>query len=141
MSRILVTSDKKGTNGKKSKKISREVKEQELDKLKNADELNEDEFLAQKDKLEDEIENSEKEYNYSESSEEIQDSDHEEARKKTKKPQQEFQLVEFQFPSTMIKTQGKNRLQWDILIIIFSVYQAITIPLDIAFHPDFFNSP
>jgi hypothetical protein len=41
----------------------------------------------------------------------------------------------------MIKTQGKNRLHWDLIIIIFSVYQAVTVPLDIAFEPDVFNSP
>lgn len=40
----------------------------------------------------------------------------------------------------MIKAQGKNRLQWDLIIIVFSVYQAVTIPLTICFGPDFFNS-
>ena len=41
----------------------------------------------------------------------------------------------------MIKAQGKNRLQWDLLIIIMSVFQAVAIPLSISFKSDFFNSP
>jgi len=41
----------------------------------------------------------------------------------------------------MIKAQGKNRLQWDLLIIVLSIYQAIAIPLDMTFSPDEFNSP
>jgi hypothetical protein len=41
----------------------------------------------------------------------------------------------------MIKTQGKMRLQWDLVIILFSVYQAFTVPLDIAFSFDYSNSP
>jgi hypothetical protein len=41
----------------------------------------------------------------------------------------------------MIKTQGKMRLQWDLIIIVFSVYQAFSVPLDIAFEFDYSNSP
>lgn len=66
--------------------------------------MNDDEFLLKKDRLRDQIENSEKEYDYQESSEEDDDSDIEEAKSKIKKPQQEFQLIESQFPATMIKT-------------------------------------
>ena len=50
-------------------------------------------------------------------------------------------MVEIEFPSTMIKAQGKMRLGWDALIIILSIYQAMYIPIDISFEPDLFNSP
>lgn len=103
--------------------------------------MNDDEFLLKKDRLKDQIDNSEKEYDYQESSEEDDDSDIEEAKSKIKKPQQEFQLIEAKFPATMIKTQGKMRLQWDLMIIVFSVYQAFSVPLDIAFEFDYSNSP
>ena len=33
------------------------------------------------------------------------------------------------------------RLQWDLVIIVFSIYQAFTVPLDIAFEFDYFNTP
>ena len=33
------------------------------------------------------------------------------------------------------------RLSWDFLIIILSVYQAISIPIAISFEPDEFNNP
>jgi len=41
----------------------------------------------------------------------------------------------------MIKAQGKSRLGWDVFIIVLSIYQAIYIPIDIAFAPDEFQSP
>lgn len=48
--------------------------------------MNDDEFLLKKDRLKDQIDNSEKEYDYQESSEEDDDSDIEEAKSKIKKP-------------------------------------------------------
>ena len=41
----------------------------------------------------------------------------------------------------MIKAQGSNRLQWDLMIIVLAVYQALTIPISITFDPDELNSP
>lgn len=53
----------------------------------------------------------------------------------------QFRLVEISFPPTIIKAQGINRLRWDFVIITLAVYQAVTIPISIAFEPDDFNSP
>lgn len=61
--------------------------------------------------------------------------------KPTKKPIKQYKLVEVEFPATLIKAQGKMRLSWDFLIIILSVYQAISIPIAISFEPDEFNNP
>ena len=33
-----------------------------------------------------------------------------------------FRLVEINFPSTIIKAQGVNRLRWDLMIISLAVY-------------------
>lgn len=41
----------------------------------------------------------------------------------------------------MIRSQGKTKLHWDLIIIVFSVYQSVTVPLDMAFSPDIFNAP
>ena len=41
----------------------------------------------------------------------------------------------------MVKTQGKNRLYWDLLIILCSVYQAIFVLLEICLALDYFGSP
>lgn len=138
MSRVLVPKNQK-EKPKKNNKAAEKLKQLEM----NKDRYTEEEYLVLRDKLEDEIENQEKEYEYDEASEDDKqdDSDIEEAKQKIKKPQQEFQLVESVFPPTMIKTQGKNRLYWDWVIIICSVYQAFSVPLDIAFEPDIFNSP
>jgi hypothetical protein len=83
--------------------------------------------------------NSDVEYNYSESSDDSDQGDKKD--NEGKKLVKEFKLVEITFPSTMIKAQGKNRLQWDLLIIVLSIYQAISIPISISFKPDEFNSP
>jgi hypothetical protein len=53
----------------------------------------------------------------------------------------QYRLVEINFPSTIIKAQGINRLRWDFVIITLAVYQAVTIPISIAFAPDDFSSP
>lgn len=45
------------------------------------------------------------------------------------------------FPPTMLKAQGKSKLKWDIIIIIFSLYQAVMIPLDLFLTPDTFSGP
>lgn len=81
MSRVLV-------NKKEKKKISKSKQAaDELERLlKQKHEMNDDEFLLKKDRLKDQIENSEKEYDYQESSEEDDDSDIEEAKSKIKKP-------------------------------------------------------
>lgn len=81
MSRVLV-------NKKEKKKISKSKQAtEELNKLeKNKADMNQDDYLFQKDRLRDQIENSEKEYTYQESSEEDEDSDIEEAKTKIKKP-------------------------------------------------------
>lgn len=47
--------------------------------------------------------------------------------------------MEVEFPATMIKAQGNSRLAWDLLIIVFSIYQSFTIPIELSFGPDFFN--
>ena len=39
----------------------------------------------------------------------------------------------------MVKAQGNVRLAWDLVIIVFSIYQSITIPVGLSFDPDFFN--
>ena len=41
----------------------------------------------------------------------------------------------------MIKSQGVNRLRWDLGIIVLAIYQAFTIPILITYDPDDFNSP
>ena len=41
----------------------------------------------------------------------------------------------------MIKSQGLNKLRWDLSIIILAIYQAITIPISITYDPDDFSSP
>lgn len=41
----------------------------------------------------------------------------------------------------MIRCRGKFKLLWDILIIITALYNAIVIPIEIAFNPDDLNSP
>lgn len=53
----------------------------------------------------------------------------------------QYRLVEISFPATIIKAQGINRLRWDFVIITLAVYQAVTIPISIAFAPDDFSSP
>ena len=83
---------------------------------------------------------SDQQYDYSESSNESSDGA-DQKNKKVKIVKKEYKLQEAVFPNTMIKAQGKNRLQWDLLIIVLSIYQAISIPIDIAFQPDIFNSP
>lgn len=40
----------------------------------------------------------------------------------------------------MIKAQGKLKLSWDLIIIVFSIYQAIMIPISLSFQPDFINA-
>jgi hypothetical protein len=57
------------------------------------------------------------------------------------KKRKQYRLVEINFPSTIIKAQGINRLRWDFVIITLAVYQAVTIPISIAFDPDEFSSP
>jgi hypothetical protein len=49
--------------------------------------------------------------------------------------------VEIKVPETLIKAQGNYRLKWDLSIIVLAIYQAITIPISIAFQPDEFNAP
>ena len=44
-------------------------------------------------------------------------------------------------PVNMLKGAGVNRLKWDFFIMFVAVYQAITIPIQISFEPEFFNSP
>lgn len=41
----------------------------------------------------------------------------------------------------MLKAQGKLKLAWDIIIIILSVWQGFSIPLQLSFDPDFFYAP
>lgn len=41
----------------------------------------------------------------------------------------------------MVKIQGKSRLAWDLLVIVVSIYQAISIPLTISFNFDILNIP
>jgi len=53
----------------------------------------------------------------------------------------QFRLVEINFPSNIIKAQGINRLRWDLTIIILAIYQALTIPISIAYGVDELNSP
>ena len=62
-------------------------------------------------------------------------------KKKRDFKKRQFKLIEIQFPVNMIKAQGIIKLQWDLFIIVLAIYQAITIPISIAFNPDEFNSP
>ena len=41
----------------------------------------------------------------------------------------------------MLKAQGKIKFTWDLMIIVFSIYQAFTIPIQLSFDPDYFNVP
>lgn len=41
----------------------------------------------------------------------------------------------------MLKAQGKSKLQWDGIIILLSLYQAVMIPLDYFLAPDLFKGP
>jgi hypothetical protein len=89
MSRVLVDKkDKKVKNKGTSKSAQEKIKH--LKKMKETGEIDSEELLVCKDKIEDEIENAEKEYDYDESSDQGGDSDVEKAREKIKKPQQEF---------------------------------------------------
>jgi hypothetical protein len=40
----------------------------------------------------------------------------------------------------VVRVSSKYRLRWDIIIIILAIYNSITIPLAIAFKPDFLES-
>jgi hypothetical protein len=40
----------------------------------------------------------------------------------------------------LFKLNGKYRTSWDFLIIITALYQAITIPIELAFEFDYFKS-
>ena len=44
-------------------------------------------------------------------------------------------------PSTFLKGQGSQRIYWDFLIIVLASYQAVMIPLEIAYQFDVFNNP
>jgi hypothetical protein len=50
-------------------------------------------------------------------------------------------LTEQEFPPNLIKAQGNTRNFWDAIIIVLSIYQAIVIPFNISFQPDFLNAP
>ena len=50
-------------------------------------------------------------------------------------------MVEIAFPPNMLKAQGKSKLQWDGIIILLSLYQAVMIPLDYFLTPDLFKGP
>ena len=52
-----------------------------------------------------------------------------------------YKLVNFEFPQTLLKQHSVNRLRWDFFIIFLAVYQAVTIPINISFDPDYFNGP
>ena len=40
----------------------------------------------------------------------------------------------------MIKSQSSAKLYWDSIIIIFSVYQAVSIPIELSFEPDYVDN-
>uniref|UniRef100_A0A7S3CT47 Cyclic nucleotide-binding domain-containing protein n=1 Tax=Strombidium rassoulzadegani TaxID=1082188 RepID=A0A7S3CT47_9SPIT len=113
------------------------VVDSQSDVFSNADQSSQDSGQRERE--------SDLDYEFSESSEESEEDDIlqdiEGKKQKAKKPLKQYKLVEVKFPATMIKAQGKMRLSWDLLIIILSIYQAISIPLTISFEPDEFNSP
>lgn len=37
----------------------------------------------------------------------------------------------------MIKSQSESKQYWDFIIILFSIYQAVSIPIELSFHPDY----
>ena len=66
---------------------------------------------------------------------------HDDLRAGKKQPRKEFKLVDVKFPETLIKSQSTSKLYWDFLVIIFSVYQAVTIPIQLSFDPDDLRMP
>jgi hypothetical protein len=43
-------------------------------------------------------------------------------------------------PSFIVHYYSNNKLRWDLLIIIFAIYNSIVTPLEIAFEPPFSKS-
>ena len=143
MSRVLVD-----TGNKKDKNKSRAKNQKNVDKLNGTpgygSNLDTNQDSGSNENGQTGIENSDEEYAYSESSDDSGDDvsdSHDEQKKKSNRHQKEYKLIEVTFPTTMLKAQGKNKLYWDVVIIILSLYQAVMIPLDIFFDLDFFNSP
>jgi len=64
-----------------------------------------------------------------------------EKKKKNVRYQKEYKLVEISFPPNMLKAQGKSKLKWDFVIILLSLYQAVSIPLDFFLNPEIFKGP
>ena len=147
MSRVLVDSNnKKSQNKSKLKNLNSKNSD------KNATAGGVDRSILDTNQDSDQIdsnnqgnfEQSDEEYAYSESSDDSQDEYNDIAddqKKKNNRTQKEYKLVEVSFPPTMLKAQGKYKLRWDIIIIIFSLYQAVVIPLDYFFKSDIFNIP
>ena len=147
MSRVLVDSNnKKSQNKSKLKNLNSKNSD------KNATAGGVDRSILDTNQDSDQIdsnnqgnfEQSDEEYAYSESSDDSQDEYNDIAddqKKKNNRTQKEYKLVEVSFPPTMLKAQGKYKLRWDIIIIIFSLYQAVVIPLDYFFRSDIFNNP
>ena len=52
-----------------------------------------------------------------------------------------YQLKDVKYPSTIFKTNSQNFVLWQLIIVILSIYQVISIPIAIAFDPDIFNAP
>lgn len=109
---------------------------------KKKEEMPYDEFLSQWDNVRNLIESKDQDYVFEESEEEDEEeSQMQEIMNNLKQHNTGSSSNEKEFPSTMIKVQGKAKLQWDLIIIVFSVYQAFSVPLDIAFEYDYSNSP
>jgi len=132
MSRILVDV--------KDKAKSKKSKARDLSKNQDIDEVEDSPYLSRGSNNE-----SDQEFEYSESSEESDDehfiNEAGASVKKKKEPLKQYKLIEIQFPETMLKAQGKVKLAWDIIIIVLSVWQGFSIPLQLSFDPDFFYAP
>ena len=53
----------------------------------------------------------------------------------------QYKLVIAPVPETQLKAQSPEKLQWDLLVIVCSVYQALEIPVQLSFDPDFLKLP
>lgn len=78
-------------------------------------------------------------FNYSEVSEETDDEDitlnalQSRNGKKKSDPPQEYKLVNKELSDTLLKAQSDAKLYWDAVIIVLSVYQAVSIPIILSF--------
>lgn len=61
--------------------------------------------------------------------------------RKNLKSQVTYQLMDVNYPSTIFKTNSQNFVLWQLIIVILSIYQVVSIPIAISFDPDIFDAP